>query len=330
MYHKKTSEERDSGSKEIQSKRNDINLDFKKDSNESQSSIKKRKRSSKKYENINCSVCKSLKDLIKINMFRNKNELIKKMKFYYLNSKKNFGMNNIQLIQQIKEKFVSSLKICENCFENILVSDKCVDIIKNLFFNIKKELNNSLSANISNNLNDNEYDNIIQQKNINENEFSQVKNLYTLIDCDEYDECLKNIVNCLKNSVFEISCFVEAFKFYSSRIKNINNILNNVDNNFFFQTYIQTKIRLESIYQLLNQIIIKFRNITNKIIINYLNLSNSSQNNINLKNNFDSFIFNTNLILANLFNFVNNFNICMRIFKCSNNENYNIKKKSIN
>ena len=182
----------------------------------------------------------------------------------------------------------------------------------------KKRLNNS---------NKDHYKSIIQQKNINENEIShkEVKKSLNIIDCDEYEECLKNIVIFLKISVFEISCFIESFKFYTISMKNIeyiNNIIHNIfHNNLFFHSYIQTKIRLENIYILLNQIINKFRNITNKIINNNLNLKKYYENSINWKNNFDSFIYNTNLILANLFNFVNNFKTCLSFFQYQINKN---------
>ena len=70
-------------------------------------------------------------------------------------------------------------------------------------------------------------------------------------------------------------------------------------------------------YLLFNNILVKFQQITNKIIIS-LN-SYSPRFNEELKNNYGKFIYNTNLILANLLNLVNNYRILLNVLRCSNN-----------
>ena len=70
-------------------------------------------------------------------------------------------------------------------------------------------------------------------------------------------------------------------------------------------------------YLLFNNILVKFQQITNKIIIS-LN-SYLLRFNEELKNNYGKFIYNTNLILANLLNLVNNYRILLNVLRCSNN-----------
>ena len=70
-------------------------------------------------------------------------------------------------------------------------------------------------------------------------------------------------------------------------------------------------------YLLFNNILVKFQQITNKII-NSLN-SYLLKFNEELKNNYGKFIYNTNLILSNLLNLVNNYRILLNVLRCSNN-----------
>ena len=67
----------------------------------------------------------------------------------------------------------------------------------------KKPINKEVNLNCSfcknkkalNNSDKKHYKSIIQHKNINENEIShkEVKKSFNIIDCDEYEECLKKI-----------------------------------------------------------------------------------------------------------------------------------------
>ena len=81
----------------------------------------------------------------------------------------------------------------------------------------------------------------------------------------------------------------------------------------FLQIYIQTKYRLNNLYLNGFKIIINYQNKTNNIITKLNN-----NNNINKKRR-NSFIENTNRILAKLSDFLNYFNICLNFFGCSNN-----------
>ena len=283
--------------------------------------LKKRKRPYKKNISLKCFNCKKdiYTDIIK---FKRKKDLTEKIKFKickFKNYEETLN-NNIKLINKIPGKFKKSKIICENCFEEIIIKDNCVYKIKKLFFNNKRTKINKKKSKFINKSNSE------AEKGKNDNneiKFINNKVINNFIDVykDEYEECLKNIVLCIKMALLEVSFFAQSFKQYFDNSKIFINIsLKILFNNYFSHSFIQTKMKLEYIYILINNIIIKFQNITNDIISS-INKSNSYDGNEELKKNYDKFIQNTNLILSNILNFVNNYDILLSFFKCVNKGN---------
>ena len=200
--------------------------------------------------------------------------------------------------------------ICGKCIEEIIIKDDCVNKIKELFFHNKRTKINKKNSNFINK----QESGIEKRKNgNNENDFMNNEVRSKLIDIysDEYEECLQNIVLYLKIAILEVSSFAQSFILYFNNRRNIINIYYaNLEIEYFFHSYIQTKIKLENYYILINRIIIKFQAITN-LIINSINKSNSNDG-------IDKFIQNTNLILSNILNFVNNYKIFLSFLKSEN------------
>ena len=257
---------------------------------------------------VNCKKEKENKDIIK---FKNKSDLIKQIQSFLANK------NIPQLIKKIRGKINRNKYICLECFKDIIKTEDYFDKIKNLLFIKKrKKVNNNLSLypNKSSDLEvkkDKEKDDINNNKG-NEHIIINNKNLF-INKSDELEECFKNIVQCLKLAVFEVSCFVQSFKIYNNNIGYVNNIIQNENNTkFFFHCFIQTTIRLDNLYMLINNVVIKYKNLT-KRILNSINL----KNNEDFRSNYDLFIYNTNLILANILCFINNYNICLHFLRHS-------------
>ena len=270
----------------------------------------KRKRSPKN-KILCCSQCKK-ENNFDIYRFKNKKDLIKTME--KLDNNNNEINKQIQSIQKISGKFKKSIIICKKCLQEVIVDEDCVNIIKRLFFCCKERNKGEQmpicikNSNLDINFNENSVENkkYLVKKKLNKFEDNYIK---------EYDECLKNIIQCLKLAVLEVSFFVRSFNIYI----NNNNIIsiNNLNVIYFFDCYLHAKIILENLYLLFNNILVKFQQITNKIIIS-LN-SYLLRFNEELKNNYGKFIYNTNLILANLLNLVNNYRILLNVLRCSNN-----------
>lgn len=284
-----------------------------------QNYIGKRKRTTSNKELL-CYNCKSTKNF-DIYKFNNIN-------FFIESINKKFNINNelknkTQLIQQIPGTFKKPIIICNKCFEEIIMHEDCVNIIKKIFFDNKgKRLNKKLSLQFNNSNSEvNFTNNIIKEEN------TLVKITQKTVNKNyikEYEECFQNIVQYLKMTVLEVSFFSRSFKNY---VNNINIIFHyNLNIKFIFDSYFHTKISLENLYLLINKILIKYQEITNKIIFS-LNLGISYNSDEDFKSNYKKFIYNTNLILANLLNLVNNFNIFMDVLNCSSN--YEEKENNI-
>ena len=292
--------------------------------NEKINFFKKRKRSYKKTISLKCTNCNLGIKTDKIK-FKSKKDLIDKIKLKF-DKFKNYGETlnyNIKLIYKISEKFKKSKVICGKCFEEIIIKDDCVNKIKELFFYNKRKKTKNKNSNFINKSNS---ETAKRKTGNNEKGFINNKARISIIDVynDEYEQCLQNIVQYLKLAILEVSCFAQSFKLYIDNRSNFINIsCKDLIIEYFFHSYIQTKIKLENIYVLINRIIIKFQIITNKIICS-INKNNSYNDNEELKKNFDTFIQNTNVILSNILNFVNNYKILLSFLKCVNKEN-NIK-----
>ena len=265
-----------------------------------------------------CYYCKK-KNNFDIYSFKNKKDLFDAIKDKINNN--NELKNNIKLIKQISGRFKKSIIICNKCFEEVLMHEDCINIIKLLFF-VEKERRigkiSSLHINSQNtkiDLNKNTVNEIIlpNKKGYNRIDVNYVK---------EYEECFQNIVQYLKIVVLEISFFAKSFKNYI----NNNNIIsqNYLNINNFFDSYFHTKLLLENLFSLINKILIKYKEITNKIISSF-NSANPHNSDEEFKNNYEKFIYNTNLILANLLNLVNNYKIFLNVLRCSNDND--VKKK---
>ena len=280
--------------------------------------FKKRKRSYKKKNLLSCIKCKEEINLNYI-IFKSEKDLIEKIKSI-INNNNNSRVkldNIIKSKNKILGKFNKSKIICGKCIQEIIIKDDCINKIKELFFHNKRTKINKKNSNFINK----PISEIEKGKNDNkENDFMNNKFGSNLNDIyyDEYEECLQNIVLYLKIATLEVSSFVQSFKLYLNYRRNFINIYYaNLGNEYFFHSYIQTKIKLENYYILINRIIIKFQAITN-LIINSINKINSNDGIEELKTNFDKFIQNTNLILSNILNFVNNYNILMSFLKSEN------------
>lgn len=286
-----------------------INLDIINKS-ENQNIRVKRKKMSKIKNNQNCSRC--MKKSRNIMVFNSKEELIDKIKILLKNKIINYKEKLIMPIQQIKG-FNSNL-ICKKCFEQMIFGKDCINEIKEIFFqDVEKIYNGKLSLNIRESS---------SQIDIRDNNINNINNnmIYD-IDIVEYNECLENIVQYFKISFLQFSFFANSFKIFTTHFNSINNISQNKLNiEYFFHSYIHAKAILENFYILINKIIIKFKNVTNRII-GKLKLTISNESNEDLKSTFDIFVNNTNLILANILNFVNNYKICLCALRCSNDIN---------
>ena len=276
----------------------------------------KRKRTIKIKNSISCVNCKKEKGIKDITKFKNKNDLIKQIQS--LLQKIDDNKNIPQLITKIKGKINRNKYICKECFKEIIKSEDFCDIIKNLLFikkrkklNSKKSIyiNNTLDLEVKKDKND------INNNKENNDTIINIKNSF-IKETDEFEECFKTIVQCLKLAVFEVSCFVQSFKIYTNNNLYVNNLVQNEYNiKFFFHCFIQTRIRLDNLYMLINNIVIKYQNITKRMISNLSSIN--LKNNEDLKNNYDLFIYNTNLILANISCFIKNFNICLNFLRNS-------------
>lgn len=276
----------------------------------------KRKRTIKIKNSISCVNCKKEKGIKDITKFKNKNDLIKQIQS--LLQKIDDNKNIPQLITKIKWKINRNKYICKECFKEIIKSEDFCDIIKNLLFikkrkklNSKKSIyiNNTLDLEVKKDKND------INNNKENNDTIINIKNSF-IKETDEFEECFKTIVQCLKLAVFEVSCFVQSFKIYTNNNLYVNNLVQNEYNiKFFFHCFIQTRIRLDNLYMLINNIVIKYQNITKRMISNLSSIN--LKNNEDLKNNYDLFIYNTNLILANISCFIKNFNICLNFLRNS-------------
>lgn len=277
--------------------------------------LKKRKREHKKNDSLTCINCK-----VKLSSdefrFKSKKDLIEKIKII-INNNNNYKKilnNNIKLISIISGKFKKSKILCRKCLENIIIKDNCVNKIKKIFFynkrtKIKKKNSNFIKKKKS------EIEK--EENNNNEEDFINNEDRNNIINInEEYEECLQNIFLYLKITIIEVSCFAQSFKLYFNNRSNIINFNHQyLIIEYFFHSYIQTKTKLEIFSILINRIIIKFQKITNKIIA-YINKINSSDGNEEFKVNFDKFIQNTNLILSNILNFVNNYEIFFSFLRC--------------
>lgn len=272
----------------------------------------KRKRTFEKIRIISCANCEKEKEVKEFIKLKNKKDLIKQIQSITIDINKDIPL----LIQGIKGKINKTKNICKECFREIIKNKNFFDKIKKLMFIKKrKKLNNNLSIN---NL-DLGFDNNKKNNKNNENDYIIIKNFNSFfIESDEYEECFKNIVQYLKLALFEVSFFVQSFNLYINNSFYINNISqHNFNINIFFHSYIQTRIKLENICVLINEVVLEYQNITNRII-SKLNMIKTC-NNEDFKTNYDNFIYFTNLILANLSCFINNFNICLNVLRYSNN-----------
>ena len=277
---------------------------------------RKRKRSINTKNSISCANCKREKEIKDIIKFKNKKDLIKQIESFQ--QKVDDNKNISQLINKINGKINKNKYFCIECFKDIIKNEDFLDKIKNeLFIRKRKKLNSKFSININKT---SDLEDKKDKKDINNNlgnSHTSINNKTLIInENDEFVECFKTIVQCLKLAVFEVSCFVQSFKIYNNNIPYVNNLVQN-DNNikFFFHSYIQTRIRLDNLYMLINNVVIKYQNITKKMISNF-NLINL-KNNEDFKSNYGLFIYNTNLILANISCFINNFKICLNFLRCS-------------
>ena len=282
-----------------------------------QSYIRKRKRTSIN-KGLYCYYCKK-KNNFDIYSFKNKKDL-----FDALKEKININTdlkNNIKLINQISGRFKKSIIICNKCFEEVVMHEDCINKIKLLFFVDKEKRTGKKSSLHINNSN--------SENDLNKNTADKInlpikkrQNRFDLTYINEYEECFQNIVQYLKITVLEISFFARTYKNYI----NNNNIIsqNYLNINYFFDSYFHTKLLLENLFSLINKILIKYKEITNKIISSF-NSANPYNSDEDFKSNYEKFIYNTNLILANLLNFVINYKIFLNVLRCSN-DNEIIKK----
>lgn len=279
----------------------------------------KRNRQSEKDSEMPCFKCKGkyiIKNRIK---FNSKKGFIKGIKLYGNNNANNLykGINinendvNEPLNEHINNEIQISKIICNKCLINILSNDNYQGNIFDFFFNNDEEIknNNDSSIHIKSS-------NVISSKEEKQNQGQEMKlnNINSGIFKDlndvnfnEYEECLKDVVEYLNKALFEVSCFVKFYNIYSSIYFVNNRAVHQFYVNIFFQIYIQTKYRLNNLYQNGYKIIIKYQDITNKIITK-LNKKNKS-----------TFIENTNSILAKISNFLHCFDICLNFLRGSNN-----------
>ena len=282
-----------------------------------QSYIGKRKRTSIN-KGLYCYYCKK-KNNFDIYSFKNKKDLFDTIKGKINNNKE--LKNNIKLIKQISGRFKKSTIICNKCFEEVVMNEDCINKIKLLFF-VDKDKRTAKKSSLHINYSNTEID--LNKNSVNEI-ILPIKKRQNRIDVNyikEYEECFQNIVQYLKITVLEVSFFAKTFKNYI----NNNNIIsqNYLNINNFFDSYFHTKLLLENLFSLINKILIKYKEITIKIISSF-NLANPYNSDENFKNNYEKFIYNTNLILANLLNLVNNYKIFLNVLRCSN-DNEAIKK----
>lgn len=290
----------------------------------------KRNRQSEKESKMPCFKCKekyTIKNRIKCNSIK---EFIKSVKLCRNNNANNLykGINinendvneplkriNEPLNENINNEIQISKIICNNCLIKILPNDNDNDNyqgnIFDFFFNNDEDIKNNNDS--SNHL---ESSNVISSKEEKQNHGQEMKlnNINSDIFKDlndvnfnEYEECLKDVVEYLNKALFEVSCFVKFYNIYSSIYFVNNRAVHQFYVNIFFQIYIQTKYRLNNLYQNGYKIIIKYQDITNKIITK-LNKKNKS-----------TFIENTNSILAKISNFLHCFDICLNFLRGSNN-----------
>lgn len=276
----------------------------------------KRKKSFKKLRIISCANCKKEKEVKEFIKLKNKKDLIKKIQSITIDNNKNIPL----LIQGIKQKIKKTKNLCKECFKDIIKNEDFLDKIKKLLFIKKRKKFKKNLSNCKNNIDlgiDNNEKDYKNKNKENDNTIINKSNFF-FIESVEYEECFKNIVQYLKLALFEVSFFVQSFNLYINSSFYINNISqNNFNIKFFFHSYIQTRIKLENLYVLINKVVIKYQNITNRII-SKLNMINTC-NNEDFKTNYDNFIYFTNLILANLSCFINNLNICLNVLRYSNN-----------
>ena len=294
--------------------RNEINSFDKKISiirnqTEKQSYRGKRKKKPLIKNNQFCSKC--MKKGLYIMVFNSKLELIDNIKRLLRNNINNYKEKLIKPIQQI-EGFKTNI-ICKKCFEKMIFREDCLNEIKEIFFQGNEKI---YSIKLSSNINEKK-----SQINLKDNQIiNKNNNMIYDFDIDEYNECLENIIQCIKISFLQISFFAKSFRMFT----NHTNIINNTSQNkiyieYFFHSYIHAKAILENLYILINKIIIKFKNITNRII-STLKFAIFKENFEGLKTPFDIFVNNTNLILANILNLVNNNKISLSALRCINDD----------
>ena len=275
----------------------------------------------KQYKNLSCFKCNQAIEFEKFILFRNQSELIKLTKSFnnlFNNSRERIKLRN-GLSTKIQNKSSFFNAICKGCFFDLIIEEKDRDKINSSCFqNKEKCFKNNKIINLTNS----EFHINKGKDNINVNDFQELKLNGEKGYIKEYNECLQRLVENLKSSVFEVSCFAQFLKIYLDNLKYFNkkNFSSNIKMNIFFNTYIQTKYRLENIYLIFKENIFKFKDITKKIIYNIYE-SNYYNKNGDLQNLIDTFIYNTNLILFNFSNFINNFNVFLRFLSFSNNNN---------
>lgn len=126
-----------------------------------------------------------------------------------------------------------------------------------------------------------------------------------LIDINEYENCLSNIRQYL----------ISVFRVVLIFAENYTQFIGNMNNKFytFFQSYIQTKSILQTMFNTGKIIALNFINISDNIIkhltlIKESNYTNDTSKNI-IQNQFHCLVKKTNEILFKLANFFNNLNV---------------------
>ena len=258
----------------------------------------KRKRKEENSYNRECCYCKgnvSINDSIE---FKNKDDLIGKIK------KRKRIINKTEIKSMT---FKEHQIICESCLGKILENSDWKNKIKQTFFIIKKrgaiksKKRKKYKHNNTNNENLEEIDNKDNIPSIN----NGLRQNSLMFDINEYLNCLSYIKQYLISVFRVVLIFGENYYHFLWNM--------NIKCYTFFQSYIQTKDILQIMFNTGKIIALNFKN-TSDNIINHLTILKS---NYNENENFKKLIQDklhcldttTNQILFKLANFFNNLNV---------------------